>query len=327
MVKEMTKTLWALLDNRRGSVGQALGVIDALDKSQFTIIEKKIDYTNLSVLPNWVRGRSLLGLTEESKQSICEPFPDFVLSISRRTVPVARYIKKLSPQTKLIQLMHPGNTGIDDFSLIVVPEHDRNKKSSDNMTYIIGCPHRVTPEYLAAAKEKWQNKFAHLPHPITAVIVGGAIKGKPFSIANANAFARAVKNLKRNIGGSLLITTSRRTGKEAENSIIQTLFDIPHYAYLWGNTEDNPYAGFLACADNIVVTGDSVSMCCEATGTGKPIYLFTGKDWLTPKHMRFAESLCENHCAIMLDDPRAADFTPQMQINAAQEIADLIAKL
>lgn len=323
----MVKTLWTLMDDRRGSVGQALGVTDALDKNQFEIIEKQIEYTKAAVLPNFIRGRTLLGLTEDSKKIICPPFPDFVLSISRRTVPVARYIKKLSPQTKLIQLMHPGNAGINEFSLIAVPEHDKNKKHTENMTYIIGCPHRVTPKYLSDAKAKWQKKFEDLPRPLTAVIIGGAIKGKPFTIANANALARAVKTLKRNIGGSLLITTSRRTGREAESSIMQELFEIPHYAYLWGDTAENPYAGFLACADNIVVTADSVSMCCEATGTGKPIYLFTGRDWLTPKHLRFASSLCDNKCAIMLDDPHAGSFKPEKQINASQEIADLIAKL
>lgn len=323
----MTKTLWALLDNRRGSVGQALGVIQALDKSSFEIVEKKIDYNKLSGLPNWIRGKTLLGLTNESKKLITAPFPDYVLSISRRTAPIARYIKKCSPDTKIIQLMHPGNTGINEFSLIVVPEHDKNKKSTPNTKYIIGCPHRVTPEYLAEAKEKWQNTFANLPRPITALIIGGSIKGKPFSNANATALARAVKTLKRQIGGSLLITTSRRTGKEAEDFIMQELHEIPQYDYLWGDNGDNPYAGFLACADNIVVTADSVSMCCEATGTGKPIYLFTGKNWLTPKHLRFAQSLCDKKCAIMIENITGEPFKPETQINAAQDIANWIAKL
>ncbi|MBP5352768.1 MAG: mitochondrial fission ELM1 family protein [Alphaproteobacteria bacterium] len=323
----MAKTLWVLLDNRRGSVGQALGVVDALDKSLVTVVEKKIEYNNWAALPNFIRGRTLIGLTEQSKQTIREPFPDMVLSISRRTVPVARYIKKMSPKTKLIQLMHPGEIGIEDFSLIIVPEHDRHKRQLPTMKYIVGCPHRITPEYLAPAKAKWQAKFADLPHPITALIVGGAIKGKPFSLANANALVKSVQVLKRNMGGSLLITTSRRTGHEAQNSIIQGLYSIPQYTYLWGDTGDNPYAGFLACADNIIVTGDSVSMCCEATGTGKPVYIFIGSNWLTPKHYRFVESLCESGCAALIDDKRMELFRPEKQINAAKEVARLIEKL
>lgn len=323
----MKKTLWALMDDRRGSVGQALGIINALNTDKIEAIEKKIDYTKTASLPNWLRGRSLLGLTDESRKTISAPFPDYVISISRRTVPVARYIKKLSPDTKLIQLMHPGNTGINDFALIVVPEHDKNKKTTPNMHYIIGCPHRITAEYLKAAKEEWEGEFANLPKPLTAVIVGGAIKGKPFSNENALALGQTIKAFKEKTGGSILITTSRRTGAEPEKIIMNEIKNIPQYTFLWGDTKKNPYSGFLACADNIIVTGDSVSMCCEATGTGKPIYLFTGENWLTAKHKRFVQSLCDGKCATMLDDENAATFKPQNSLNAAKEIAELIEKL
>lgn len=323
----MPKILWALMDDRRGSVSQAKGIIAALDQQQFQIIEKKIDYTKTAGLPNFIRGKSLLGLTKESQKQIVAPFPDYVISISRRTVPVARYIKKKSPQTKLIQLMHPGTTGLNDFDLVVVPEHDKNKKTSPNIHYIIGCTHRVTPEILAAAQQKWAAEFAHLPRPFTAVIVGGAIKGKPFSAENAMALGAEIHKLKQKIGGSILITTSRRTGAEAEKIIMDALKDIPHYAFLWGDKRANPYDGFLACADNLVVTGDSVSMCCEATATQKPIYLFCGKDWLTPKHLRFVQSVCEKGCAVLLGDENAADFKPKTSLNASKEVADLIASL
>lgn len=321
----MKKVLWSLMDDRRGSVGQALGVIGAL--SNIETIEKKIEYTKLAGLPNCIRGKSLLGITDSSKNEIAPPFPDYVMSISRRTVPVARYIKKLSPKTKLIQLMHPGTCGLKEFDLVVVPEHDKNKTAYKNIHYITGCPHRITDEYLNEAKQKWEKEFNNLPKPLTAVIVGGAIKNKPFSQENAILLGKAIKELKNKIGGSILITTSRRTGIEAQNIIMEQIKDIPQYTFLWGEKKENPYSGFLACADNIVVTADSVSMSCEATGTGKPIYLFTGKDWLTPKHIRFANSLCEKECAILLDDEKSATFTPKTSLNAAKEIAQLIEKL
>ena len=324
----MIKTIWSLMDNRRGSVNQAKGVLEALNPSLFAIIEKEIKYTKLSGLPNWIRGRSLLGLTSESKKLICPPFPDYVLSVSRRTAPIARYIKKLSPQTKIIQLMHPGRTGLNEFDLIIVPQHDQNKKNSLNIHYIIGCPHRVTPAYLALAKQQWQDKFSQLPKPLTALIIGGSIKGRPFPPEDVTALCREVKSLKQKIGGSLLITTSRRTGLNAENIIKQELREIPQYPYFWGSSGDNPYAGFLACADNIVITSDSVSMCCEATGTGKPILLFVGGNhWLTPKHKRFAQSLVNRGCAAYLEDRDALSFKPKTGLNAAAEVADLITKL
>ena len=324
----MTKTIWSLMDDRRGSVGQAKGVLEALDASVFDVCEKNIVYTKFAGLPNWLRGRSLLGLSAESKKLITAPYPDYVLSISRRTVPVARYIKKKSPQTKIIQLMHPGKTGLTDFDLVIVPEHDKNKQRCENIRYIVGCPHRVTSAYLASARAQWQEKFAALPQPLTAVIIGGSIKGKPFPVEDVKDLCARIRQLKEKIGGSLLITTSRRTGPEAENIIKKELADFPQYPYFWGSEGENPYAGFLACADNIVITADSVSMCCEATGTGKPIYLFVGgNNWLTPKHKRFAQSLADKKCAVFINSEQVSDFVPQTSLNAAAEVADYITKL
>lgn len=323
----MKKTFWSLMDNRRGSVGQALGVINALDKNLFDTEEKKLEYTVLSALPNWIRGCSLTGLTKDSAKQIKGPFPDYVLSISRRTAPVARYIKKLSPETKLIQLMYPGKTGIKDFDLVIVPEHDREKAKGANIHYIIGCPHRITADFLAEERKKWFSAFADLPKPLTAVIVGGAIKKRPFSAENALALGKAIKELKQKIGGSILITTSRRTGETAQSVIMEQIKDIPQHSFLWGDKGENPYGGYLACADNLVVTGDSVSMCCEATGTEKPLWIFTGNDWLTKKHLRFVESLYEAKCAISLEDENAFSFKPEKSLNASAEIAELIKNL
>ena len=324
----MVKTIWSLMDDRRGSVGQALGVLGALNQAEFDIIEKKIIYNRFAGLPNLIRGRSLLGVTAESKSMLKPPFPDYVLSISRRTAPIARYIKKCSPKTKIIQLMHPGNTGLQEFDLVIVPEHDKNKKHCKNIQYIVGCPHRITPDYLDEARIKWQPVFAKLPQPLTAVIIGGSIKKRPFPLEDVKEMCQEIKKLKEKIGGSILITTSRRTGLEAEKIIKEELAEIPQYAYFWGDTSDNPYAGFLACADNIVITADSVSMCCEVTGTGRPIYLFVGgENWLTPKHRRFAQSLIDNKCAILLEDEAAGNFMPQNSLNAAREIAEMIQNL
>lgn len=323
----MKKTLWSLMDNRRGSVGQALGIIGALDKKIFEITEKKLEYTAFSGLPNWLRGRSLIGITDDSAKQICAPFPDYVLSISRRTAPVARYIKKLSPKTKLIQLMYAGKTGLKEFDLVVVPEHDKQKVKGKNIHYIVGCPHRITPEFLASEYEKWASVFAPLPKPLTAVIVGGAIKKKPFSAENALALGMALKELKKNIGGSLLITTSRRTGEEAQKIIMEQIKDIPQHTFLWGDKSANPYGGYLACADNLVVTGDSVSMCCEATATGKPLLVFCGQKWLSKKHLRFVDSLYESGYAKPLSENPNVLFKPKTGFNAASEIAELIKKL
>jgi mitochondrial fission protein ELM1 len=322
----MKKNVWILLDNRIGSRHQAEGIAHYLDTNKFNVIEKEIEYNKWSALPNLLRGNTLIGTTKKTKQTINNSFPDIVLSSSRRTAPIARWIKKQSPQTKLIQLLHIGKTGIKDFSLIFVPEHDQHKFKAENIIYTIGSPHFVTDEKLATAKTEWMEQFSHLPKPITALIIGGSIKKHPFSLDNALQLAQATKQLKEKEGGSLLITTSRRTGVEAQNLIMENLKDIPHYAYLWGAEGKNPYLGFLSCADNLIVTGDSVSMCCEATATQKPLRIFTGSNWLTDKHIRFVQSLYQQKVAQDIFSQESS-VTQQTKLNIAKDIADKISEL
>lgn len=323
----MKRTIWALFDNRMGSVGQAKGVLQALD-GNYTIVEKNINYNCLSALPNCLKGASLIGLTSDSKKDLSAPFPEVVLSISRRTTPAARWIKKKSGgQTKIIQLMYPGHCGLQDLDLVILPKHDRLHKTAGQAEYITGCPHRVTPQTLEEAAIRWEKKFSEFPRPWTTVIIGGAIKGKPFSRDNAKKLGEEIKKLIEQTGGSLLITSSRRTGAEAEAVIKEQITGIPAFTYWWGEKKDNPLMGFLALGDRIIVTGDSVSMCCESCGSGKPVLVFCGEKWLTPKHHRFVQSLYAGNYATALEDENALAFQPQQRLDPSAEVASFINKL
>ncbi len=322
---KMKKTIWILLDNRNGSRNPAKGIANQFNKDKFEIIEKDLTYTKYSCLPNLIRSKSLLGLDSTSKNIICQPFPDFVISSSRRTAPIARYIKKQNYTTKLFQLGHIGRVGVKDFTMCFAPEHDKHKFKAPNISYTVGCAHLVTKEKLLSAQQEWEEKFTHLPKPLTAVIIGGSIKNKPFTKENATKLSEAIYKLKSKDKGSILLTTSRRTGKEAEDIIVNHLKDIPQYNFLWGSKDKNPFFGFLSCADNIIVTGDSISMCCETTSTSKKVMIFTGHDWLTKKHHNFVKSLYKSKYAIDLLNPNIDNFNPSKStLNVAKQIADTI---
>ena len=63
-----------------------------------------------------------------------------------------------------------------------------------------------------------------------------------------------------------------------------------HRLFRWGDAPPNPYAGFLAWADQVVVTGDSVSMLSEALATAGPVFI-ADPGGLGPRHHRLAQSL------------------------------------
>ncbi len=318
-----------MLDDRRGSVGQAKGIIKALE-NKIDVVEKQIVYTPLGSLPNWIRGKTLIGVNIRESDNLTPPYPDLVLSTSRRTVPVARFIRQKSKEkTKIIQLMYPSEgVGLKDMALVIVPAHERAfKRVGKNIFVITGAPTRIFDNVLLQERAKWVEIFAHLPRPLTAVIIGGGIKNKPWPLENAEALADKLKKIHDKTGGSFLVTSSRRTGIKAEQIIMDKLKGIPMYTYLWGEKKENPIMGFYACADRIVVTADSVSMCSEACGCHVPVLLFQGQNWLTSKHKRFASSLVKKGYAQDIDAANALDFCPAGVLNPANEIAEQILKI
>lgn len=321
----MEKKVWLLIDSRVGSNGQSRGIAKVLG---WEVEEKNIVYNFWSDFPNLFLGASLRGIAKKSRQLLQAPFPDLVISASRRSAPVARWIKKQTHgQTKIVQVMHPGNVGLSDFDRVFVSDHDRYKKQSPNIFYVAGCAHRFTPETLQQAQEQWQPKFDLLPRPLTAVIVGGNIKKSMFGVENARELGKQIRAYKQKYGGSILITTSRRTGEKAQNALMKELEKVPAYTYLWGvDKGENPYYGFLACADDIIVTGDSVSMCSEACGSGKRVMIFCGQDWLRPKHYRFVESFFAKGLAFPLGEKPLSGQKYQ-SYNAAESIVEEIKKL
>ncbi|SEH56962.1 mitochondrial fission ELM1 family protein [Magnetospirillum fulvum] len=307
--------VWVLADDRAGNVSQALGVAEALDLP-FAI--KTIRYDRWAKLPNLLRGAGLIGIEAESRAALAPPWPRLVIAAGRRTAPVARWIKRQSG-AHLAQIMDPGGPGRDDFDLIAIPAHDRPHPAA-NVIEIVGAPHRVGPARLAEEAKRWESAFAALPHPRIAVIVGGATRQRPFPVAMAEELGRRVADLAAAAQGSVLLTTSRRTG-EPQSQALAARLPEPRWLHLYGQPGDNPYFGFLALADAIVVTGDSVSMCCEACAAPAPVFIWSPPGWVAPKHERLHRLLYERGLARPLESVADLSPWPRPRLDAAFDIA------
>jgi mitochondrial fission protein ELM1 len=88
----------------------------------------------------------------------------------------------------------------------------------------------------------------------------------------------------------VLATTSRRTGTEASDALAAGLSSCLNLVYRWGEPGENPYLGYLATADAIVVTADSVSMISEACATGAPVFIAL-PELAGPRHRRLIATL------------------------------------
>lgn len=293
MTREPGDRVWILADERIGNVHQCLGVAEALDVPYRT---KRLAYNRGARLPNVLLGRTLAHLKKESAAAIAPPWPDIVIAAGRRTVPVARTIKRRSGERAfLVQLMWPGAHAAD-LNLIATPDHDRIRPRP-NLLRTVGAPNHVTPQRLAAARETWRDRLAGVSPPRIAVLVGGDTRHHGFTPVLARELGRQASDLARKIGGSLMIATSRRTGGGAEEALMAAIGNRTESHFWRGGEENNPYLAYLALSDIVIVTGDSTSMCTEACATGRPVYIFAPDGATAAKHRRLHERLYARGCA------------------------------
>lgn len=272
-------SIWVLADPRAGTAAQALGIAERLGLP-FQV--KRLEFSRLAGLPNALLGASLLGLRAVHWRP---PWPDLVIAAGRRSAPPALWLKQRSG-AKLVHVMRPGISP-EKFDLLVLPKHDR-PKPAPNVLEIIGAPHRVTPEKLVAEYNDAQQyrSYAPFPTPRVALLVGGPVRGVGLDPDEARALARKVAAM----AGTVLATTSRRTGPLATEAVSAGLAEVSRVFHRYGDPF-NPYIRFLANADAVVVTGDSISMISEAAMTGVPLYIADLKNASGPRHRAFHQSL------------------------------------
>ena len=203
----------------------------------------------------------------DSNEPLEPPWPRLIISIGRRSVPIALAIKRLSGAYAL----HIQNPKVPArlFDLVAAPAHDNFE--GPNVVTTFGAVHGVTPERLAEAGKQFAPRIEALPHPRVAVLLGGESQAFSFPPETATGLGAKLTMLVRETGGSLLITPSRRTRADSLATLAKAIEGTPHF--VWDGTGDNPYFALLSLADAVVVTEDSVNMVTEAAGTGKPVYV------------------------------------------------------
>ena len=272
--------VWVLLAEKAGGNGQLMSLADALGWPYET---KQLRYNSLNHCPNLFLGPSILSVDRRRSSPLEPPWPDLVIASSRRSAPVARWIKKQSGgRARLVHLIHT-QAPLHLFDLIITTPQYRLPQRP-NVLCNTAPLNRLAPDRLAAAASRWQARLGNLPRPYTALLVGGNSSVYELDPATATELARQANAHVRKIGGSLLVSTSPRTRASAVEALFGAL-DCPAHCYRWRpNDTDNPYLAYLALADSFIVTVDSASQVVEACLTNKPVYVFT---WPTRARSRF----------------------------------------
>lgn len=260
------QTCWILTDGKIGMVNQCLGLARALGHEP--------EVKTVDLRPPWVWLPPTLipaktGVTTAGSTLLVPPWPDLLIASGRKSVAPARAIRHASGgKTFCIQIQDPGiATGA--FDLVVAPAHDRLR--GDNVVTTLGAMQGVDPAALEAARIAFADRVGQLPRPLAGVLLGGDNAVYRMTPALGETLAAQLRGLAADQGWGLAITPSRRTPDFVIDAIRGALAGLD--VDIWDETGANPYMGFLAHADSIIVTGDSVNMVSEAAATGKPVHV------------------------------------------------------
>lgn len=257
---------WVLTDGGIGMINQARGFAEAMGFAPILKTFKPRWPWKILAPHFWLFPLSAAG---PGSDAIDPPWPDLIVACGSKVIAPALAIKAGSAgKTRAIYVQKP-TLGVARFDLVVAPQHDG--LSGSNVLSVRGAVNRVTRERLDQAAMQWAGRLAHLPKPRVAVLIGGNSGAHRLTAEFAVKFADQLAALCKRDRAGLMVTTSRRTGAEAEALIRERLAGLP--AFVWDGEGDNPYFGFLGLADAVIVTSDSVNMVSEALASGKPVHV------------------------------------------------------
>jgi len=265
--------VWVLAGHKAGDNTQLLALAEALG---WPFETKRICNRVYELLANRILGVTLVGVNLKKSDRLAAPWPDLVLTAGRRNEPVARWIRKQSGgRTRLVHLGRPW-APLECFDLIVTtPQY--NLPERPNVLTVDLPLHSLTREALDQLRDEWLVRFRHMPEPRWVVLLGGDSGPFVFTPSRAQGLARWLNERVGKSGGSILVSNSARTPEGVYEAFLDAL-DVPVYAYHWSSDEENPYRGYLAVADQFVVTGESMSMLAEAAAADRPLYIFDLSD-------------------------------------------------
>jgi len=314
----MTRTqAWILTDGAAGNERQALALATRLGLEAQTLC--------LHVRPPWSwfaphlipGGR--LAWPAAARAQLQAPWPDIAIGCGRSAALATHIIGHLAKRhCYTIQILDP-RINPRHWDCVITPQHDR--LYGPNVLSLLGSLHPIDTAWLTAARAAWI-ELSTLPSPRIAVLLGGPRRGIPLDKLWQQALCTGLRTRLQRDGGSLLISASRRTPAGLVEAIAEAGVGFP--LYIWRGSQDgsNPYPGFLAWSNLLVVSPDSVNMLSEAAATGVPVHTLITTP-LPNKLAQFHQALAQRG---LLRPLQAESIAPLQPLRETERIATLVAE-
>jgi hypothetical protein len=267
---------WLILGDKAGDNAQVRIIADALG---WPFVVKDLVFRVPYVIGKPRFRASLYHIDRARSAPLEPPWPDLILTVGRRPSMAALWVKAQG-SARLVVVGRP-KRWLERFDLVIAPPQFQ-LPSRPNVLRLDLPLMRVDEAAIAAAADAWRARLADLPRPLVALLVGGPTKPYVFDQAVARRLIAQCRQIAAAEGGTLYVTTSRRTPPAVVEALAAAL-PAGARLYRWDGGGDNPYHALLGLADRFVVTGDSISMMVEVVRLGKPLAIFalpaTGR-WL-----------------------------------------------
>jgi mitochondrial fission protein ELM1 len=194
--------------------------------------------------------------------------PTVAIGCGRQAALATRLLRERG--SRAVQILNP-RIDPSHWDVVIAPQHDRLRGA--NVISTLGSLHPINDDWLAAARQRFAH-FADLPSPRTAVLLGGKTRHARFDRMAFEVLASKLEVALACNGGSVMLTTSRRTDRELRGVLAHRYDDTPGFVWRGAKDGENPYDGLLAWADRIVCSPDSVNMITEACATRVPVFVF-----------------------------------------------------
>ena len=273
----MLNKIIILTDGIRGHYHQSLGIANWLKRLGNAEVEtvsvpkfkgvKRFLY--LKIFARFIKFNALKWL-ELVNFSYKDLKADLFISAGSSAAPFCLALAKVY-NAKSCVVMTPSVLGVKPFDFAIIPEHDNKNLNLNNALIIktLGAPNHIYKPELKAQAEKFFKDLKSLK--IIAVLIGGSDANYDVNINWAERVINKLLNAAEACNAELLITTSRRTGKQVDdkiNAIINRKNFVKYFLPASKYPDVNPVPAMLGLATHVIATEDSVSMTSEAVTAG-----------------------------------------------------------
>lgn len=273
----MKRSVWIVSEGSPGHISQSAGLVAALGEKleiRTAVVETRPRFGGfLRRLVRWKMGAAGNPLSPAFMKNrlACEPpagAPDLLVASGGKSVFAARSLAARHGVPLVFlgeRKPYPSAWFHTDFT-------PSPFESGANDVQIEMIPTAVTRRAVEAAAGNWPEKPVG---KLWAMIIGGASTSHHFTAKDWRGLAAAMNALAAEHGIRWLVTTSRRTGAEAESVLRQQL--APEFvakAIWWSENPEKRVAAFLGAAIWVFVSQDSVTMVTEAVAAGRPTVVF-----------------------------------------------------